>query len=38
MNKNYIINNLVNSLQKLPTIGNRSAKKIALSILQNKRI
>ena len=36
MNKNYIINNLVNSLQKLPTIGNRSAKKIALSILQNK--
>lgn len=36
MSKNYIINNLVNSLQKLPTIGNRSAKKIALSILQNK--
>ena len=36
MSKNYIINNLVTSLQRLPTIGYRSAQKIALSILQNK--
>ena len=36
MSKNYIINNLVNSLQRLPTVGHRSAQKIALSILQNK--
>ena len=36
MSKNFIINNLVNSLQRLPSIGNRSAKRIALNILQNK--
>lgn len=36
MSRNYIVNNLVNSLQRLPTIGHRSAKRIALSILQNK--
>ena len=36
MSKNYIINNLINSLQKLPTIGHKTAKRIALSILQNK--
>lgn len=36
MNKNYIINNLISSLQKLPTIGHKTAKKIALNILQNK--
>ncbi|MDR3078456.1 MAG: recombination mediator RecR [Rickettsiales bacterium] len=36
MGKNYIINNLVNSLQRLPSIGHRSAKRIALGILQNK--
>jgi recombination protein RecR len=34
--KNFIINNLVNSLQRLPLIGHRTAKRIALSILQNK--
>ena len=36
MSKNYIINNLINSLQKLPTIGQKTAKRIALNILQNK--
>ncbi|MDR1495295.1 MAG: recombination mediator RecR [Rickettsiales bacterium] len=36
MSKNYIINNLVNALQKLPSVGHRSAKRIALGILQNK--
>ncbi|MDR2777518.1 MAG: recombination mediator RecR [Rickettsiales bacterium] len=36
MSKNYIINNLVSSLQKLPSVGYRSAKKIALGILQNR--
>ncbi|GHU27730.1 recombination protein RecR [Bacilli bacterium] len=36
MSRNYIINNLVNSLQRLPSIGHRTAKRIALSILQNK--
>lgn len=36
MSKNFIINNLVNSLQKLPSIGQRTAKRIVLSILQNK--
>ncbi len=36
MSKNFIINNLVNSLQKLPSIGQRTAKRVALSILQDK--
>lgn len=36
MSKNYIINNLVNALQKLPSVGQKSAKRITLSILQNK--
>lgn len=36
MSSNYIINNLINTLQKMPTIGQRTAKKIALSLLQNK--
>ena len=36
MSKNYIINDLINSLQKLPTIGQKTAKRIALNILQNK--
>ncbi|MDR1499332.1 MAG: recombination mediator RecR [Rickettsiales bacterium] len=36
MSKNFIINNLVSSLQKLPSIGQRTAKRIVLSILQNK--
>ncbi len=36
MNSNYIINNLINALQKMPTIGQRTAKRIALSMLQNK--
>lgn len=36
MSKNYIINNLINSLQKLPTIGQKTAKRIALNILQDK--
>lgn len=34
--KNYIINNLINSFQKLPGIGTKSAKRIVLNILQNK--
>jgi recombination protein RecR len=34
--KNYIINNLINSIQKLPGIGNKSAKRIVLSLLENK--
>lgn len=36
MSSNYIINNLINTLQKLPTIGQRTAKRMALSMLQNK--
>lgn len=36
MSKNFIINNLVNSLQKLPSIGQRTAKRVALTILQDK--
>lgn len=36
MSKNYIINNLVTSLQKLPSVGQKLAKKMALSILQEK--
>lgn len=36
MSKNYIINNLVNSLQKLPSVGQKLAKKMVLSILQEK--
>ncbi|MDR1425828.1 MAG: recombination mediator RecR [Rickettsiales bacterium] len=36
MSKNYIINNLVNSLQRLPFVGHRSARKIALGLLQNR--
>lgn len=36
MSSNYIINNLINTLQKLPTIGQRTAKRMAISMLQNK--
>lgn len=36
MSSNYIINNLINTLQKLPTIGQRTAKRMALNMLQNK--
>lgn len=36
MSKNFIINNLVRSLQKLPSVGSKTATRIALSILQNK--
>lgn len=36
MSSNYIINNLINTLQKLPTIGQRTAKRMVLSMLQNK--
>jgi recombination protein RecR len=36
MSRDYIINNLINSLQRLPSVGYRTAKRIALSILQNK--
>ncbi len=36
MTKNYIINNLVEALQKLPSIGQRNAKRLTISILQNK--
>ncbi|MDR2078060.1 MAG: recombination mediator RecR [Rickettsiales bacterium] len=36
MSKDYIINNLISSLQRLPSVGYRTAKRIALSILQNK--
>jgi recombination protein RecR len=36
MSKDYIINNLIGSLQKLPSIGYRTAKRMALNILQNK--
>ena len=38
MSSNYIINNLVNSLQKLPSIGQRTAKRIALMMLQDKNL
>lgn len=38
MSKNYIINNLVNSLQKLPSIGQKTAKRIVLNMLQNKEL
>lgn len=34
--KNYIINNLISSIQKLPGIGSKSAKRIVLSMLENK--
>ena len=36
MSSNYIINSLINALQKLPTIGQRTAKRMALNMLQNK--
>jgi recombination protein RecR len=36
MGKDYIINNLIGSLQRLPSVGHRTAKRMALSILQNK--
>ncbi len=36
MSKNYIINNLVEALQKLPSIGQRNAKRLTINILQNK--
>ena len=36
MSKNFVINNLINSFQKLPNIGYRSAKRIALQVLLNK--
>lgn len=36
MSKNYIINNLVDALQKLPSIGQRNAKRLTINILQNK--
>ena len=36
MNKNYIINNLVEALQRLPSIGQKNAKRLTINILQNK--
>lgn len=36
MSKDFIINNLINSFQKLPNIGFRSAKRISLQILLDK--
>lgn len=36
MSKNHIINNLVNALQKMPSVGQKLAKKIALGMLQDK--
>ena len=34
--KNYIINNLISSIQKLTGIGSKSAKRIVLNMLENK--
>ena len=36
MSKNYVINNLINNLQKLQNVGYKSAKKIALQLLLEK--
>ncbi|MDR2778415.1 MAG: recombination mediator RecR [Rickettsiales bacterium] len=36
MAEDYIINNLIGSLQRLPSVGYRTAKRIALNILQNR--
>ena len=36
MNKNYIISNLVEALQRLPSIGQKNAKRLTINILQNK--
>jgi recombination protein RecR len=36
MSKNYIIGNLIKNLQKLPNVGYRSAKRMALQLLLDK--
>ncbi|MDR2760898.1 MAG: recombination mediator RecR [Rickettsiales bacterium] len=36
MNRNFIIGNLIKNLQKLPNVGYRSAKKMALQMLLDK--
>jgi recombination protein RecR len=36
MSKNFIISNLIKGLQKLPNVGYRSAKKMALQLLLDK--
>lgn len=36
MTKNYIINNLVEALQRLPSIGQRNARRLTINMLQNK--
>jgi recombination protein RecR len=36
MSKNFVIGNLIKGLQKLPNVGYRSAKKMALQLLLDK--
>jgi recombination protein RecR len=36
MSKNFVIGNLIKALQKLPNVGYRSAKRIALQLLLDK--
>jgi recombination protein RecR len=38
MSKNFVIGNLIKNLQKLPNVGYRSAKRIALQLLLDKDV